>query len=280
MREWYQNIPILINPIVFHLGPLEVRWYALMYLVGFLAVYLMLAYFQKNEKYSREFIFDFLLYSVTGLLIGARLGYVFFYAPQYFWQHPAEIIIPYDFGSRVYSGISGMSYFGGLIGASISAIFFLRKKKIAILEFSEWLMPAVPVGYFFGRLGNFLNGELYGRPTNFFLGMYFSTDPLNVLRHPNQLYEAFFEGAVIFLILLAWSQKSKSPGFLLGLYLFSYGLFRFFLEFLREPESAPILLNTLDISQLFSLILILFSLGMLLYLGRKKCYNSGCEISS
>jgi phosphatidylglycerol:prolipoprotein diacylglycerol transferase len=283
MLQWYQNLPQHINPVVFSVGPIGVRWYALMYLLAFLTVYwLMNSELKKNgenkNKYinriSRETISGFILWAILGLMIGARMGFVIFYDWQYFSDNPLAIIWPYDFFSRSYIGISGMSYFGGLIGSVISGMAYLNRKKIDVWKFSEWLMPAIPAGYFFGRIGNFLNGELFGRKTEVFWGIYFPNGGAGVLRHPSQLYEAFFEGLALFLILLFFKKKSPFPGFLFLVYLWGYGIIRFSLEFLREPDpGSALILNTFTNNQIFSLLMVIVAFFLWLYLRKKRWYN-------
>jgi phosphatidylglycerol---prolipoprotein diacylglyceryl transferase len=287
MLQWYQNLPLYINPVAFSVGSIEIHWYALMYLVGFLAVYfILIRELNKIKKsntlpinsnfsgISKETIGEFILYAALGLIVGARLGYVLFYNFQYFWNNPLRVIMPYDFLNGMYTGISGMSYFGGLIGVVVAGTIYLKKKKIDFWQFSEFFIPAVPAGYFFGRIGNFLNGELYGRETKSVLGMYFSSGGSSTLRHPSQIYEAILEGLAIYLILLFFKKNSRFSGFLLVVYLFGYGLMRFLVEFVREPDSgASLIMNTLTLNQMFSIILMLVALILGLYLRKKRCYN-------
>ncbi|MDO8529677.1 MAG: prolipoprotein diacylglyceryl transferase [bacterium] len=262
MLYFYQHIPEHISPIVFSIGTFNIRWYSVMYLAGFLIVYCLLNWRikKKETEIPNSLILDFLIYAFIGLLIGARLGYVIFYDFDYFFHNPLAIISPFS-GGR-FTGIFGMSYHGGLIGVIISSLIFIRKNKINprtntknfpartdnrnigvgvnFWNWADFIIPAIPAGFFFGRLGNFLNGELYGRPTEFFWGMYFSSDRLGLLRHPSQLYEAFFEGLALFLILWSLRNKSKFPGYLLVVYLFGYGFFRFLIEFVREADAGLI----------------------------------------
>jgi len=282
-----------------------------MYLVAFIVVYLLLLYRLKKKEapYSKNSIFDLLLYLFAGVLIGGRLGYVFFYNFNYFWQHPLAIIFPFDTGGN-YIGISGMSYYGGVIGIILVSFFFARKQKLNFWQLADFVIPAIPAGYFFGRLGNFLNGELFGRVTEKPWGMYFA-DGLpgqGLLRHPSQLYEAFFEGLVLFVIF--WMLRNKSQngchpeldsgskaslqlpqgirfriksgmtveGSLLLAYLFLYGSFRFFIEFFRQPDiqiglffNPPV--GGLTLGQIFSVIAMLATLSVYGYNYKIKFKN-------
>ena len=207
----YQHIPENINPAAFSIHSFSVRWYAISYLAGFLAIYSLLKWrVRKGEGISklklkdyewRDIILDLLFYSFIGLLLGARLGYAVFYDFKYFLNNPFAIVSPFDEAGNLV-GIYGMSYFGGLIGVVFSGWLYSRKKKINFWQLADFVIPAVPAGYFFGRIGNFLNGELYGRATDAAWGMYFNVGNADLrslqLRHPSQLYEAFFEGLVLF----------------------------------------------------------------------------------
>lgn len=284
---FYQHLPEHLDPIAFTIGFFAVKWYSLMYLAAFAAVYFLLLWRAKNDfrdkksqifipstrdKYQ-NFIFDFLIYSFIGLLIGGRLGYVLFYNPDFFLEHPLNIILPYDFASGEWLGIFGMSYHGGVLGILLAALFFARKNKLNFWALADFVVPAIPAGYFFGRLGNFLNGELYGRVTENFWGMYFPEGGA-ILRHPSQLYEAFFEGAALFVILWALRDKKSMKGNFLAMYLFGYGIFRFFLEFFREPDAQIGLLGGgLTLGQIFSLAMIAFAVALFFGKTRKIGYN-------
>lgn len=233
--ELYSHLPEHINPIAFSLVNFSIRWYALMYIAAFLAVYLLLRYrIRKREDiYSKKIVEEFLIFALAGLLIGGRLGYVFLYNFSYFWENILAIIYPFDLKTGEFIGIFGMSYFGGLLGVLAASGIFVIKNKINFWKFSDFVIPAVPAGYFFGRLGNFFNGELYGKITDKPWGMYVKGE----LRHPSQLYEAFLEGMFLFIILWLLRNNKKYKGKLLWLYLIGYGLARFISEFFRaEPE--------------------------------------------
>ena len=187
---------------------------------------------------SRQQVNDLTTMIILGLMIGARLGYVVFYNFSYFLKHPLEIFLPFEFSNGItFTGISGMSYHGGVIGILIAGWLYTRKNAINLRDMADLYIPGIPLGYTFGRLGNFINGELYGRVTTAPIGMYFPLSPQRTLRHPSQLYEAFFEG--IFLFAVMWSiRKVGAPrGAMLAFYLIGYGLVRFFIEFYREPDA-------------------------------------------
>jgi len=286
MLSFYQHLPENISPIAVSVGFFSVYWYSVAYLVGFAVVYRLLRYrilqgedkslnpnFNppaggqisnkiQNPKYQMlGLIFDWMSYSILGLLVGGRLGYVLFYNFGYYLQNPVAIISPYDFSVGIWTGILGMSYFGGVMGIIVASYIFTKKNKIDFWSWADWVVPAIPAGYFFGRIGNFWNGELFGRITEKPWGMYFPADFGLVLRHPSQLYEAFFEGLVLFVILWRRRNKIKFPGQLLVTYLFCYGFFRFGIEFFREPDNgAALFLGFLTLGQIFSLGFVVLAL--------------------
>ena len=199
------------------------------------------------------------------MIIGARLGEVFFYNFSYFVQHPLEIFLPFSFSNGVqFTGISGMSYHGGVIGIILFSIWFFRKQKIDFWRFADLIVPSIPLGYTFGRLGNFINGELWGRITAVPWGMYFPLDPTQSLRHPSQLYEAFFEGIFLFVILWLLRKKKYVDGFLMGLYIFGYGFVRFMIEFFREPD---FMVGPVSIGQV--LCSLMMAIGVIIILWRR-----------
>lgn len=265
----WQNLPAQINPAIFSIGSFQLRYYSLMYIVAFAIVYFLVLYRIKHEKYkyTAENIQDYLVWAMIGLLIGARLGYVFIYNFSYYAQHPLEIILPFDFSNGIrFIGISGMSYHGGLIGVTIMSILFCRKFNINFWNFADLLCPAIPLGYTFGRIGNFINGELFGRVTTVPWGMYFPLDPTHSLRHPSQLYEAMFEGIFLFIVLWLIRKKKLFDGFLLGLYICGYGLVRFTIEFFREPDyQVGLIIGTISIGQALCLLMMLGGIALLIW---------------
>ncbi len=237
---FWQHLPGQIKPYIFQIGDFQLRYYGLMYIVAFSVVYMLALYRMKHEDYdySRDTVENFFVWAILGLMLGARFGYVLFYNFSYYISRPLEIIMPFSLeGGFHFTGLAGMSYHGGLIGVIIATALFCRKYRIDFWRFVDFLVPAAPLGYTFGRLGNFINGELYGRDTLMPWGMYFPGDTTGLLRHPSQLYEAFFEGIFLFAVLWTIRKKRVFDGFFLALYIIGYGTVRFFIEFVREPDS-------------------------------------------
>jgi phosphatidylglycerol:prolipoprotein diacylglycerol transferase len=231
----------------------------------------------SNFKFQQEFLLNLLIHIFIGLLIGARLGYVLFYDFQYFLEKPLAIVSPFD-SSGNFVGIYGMSYHGGLLGALLFGWVYCRRNKINFFKMADFVTPAIPAGYFLGRIGNFLNGELYGRVTERPWGMYFPSDHLGVLRHPSQLYEAFFEGIILFLIVWYFRNTLARGGQLLGLYIAGYSIFRIFCEFFREPDTQiGYIFNFLTLGQVLSLPLLVLGIFLLMK-NRKICYNVGVQM--
>ena len=257
----WQQLPSHINPALFTIGSFQLRYYSLMYLVGFATVYFLTIYRLKSEnyEYTAEMIQDYLVWAMLALILGGRFGYALFYNFDYYLQHPLEIILPFDFSNGIkFIGLSGMSYHGGLIGIVIATVLFCRKHKINLWHFIDLFCPAIPLGYTFGRIGNFINGELYGRVTDVAWGMYFPLDSTHNLRHPSQLYEAFFEGIVLFVLLWVIRKKKSFDGLLLGVYLCGYGLVRFFIEFFREPDyQLGLVLSFMSMGQVLCLLMMI-----------------------
>jgi phosphatidylglycerol:prolipoprotein diacylglycerol transferase len=239
--DWWQHLPGNFSPVLFEIGPLSLRYYGLMYVVAFMIVYLLAVYRLNHEPHipiSKKQTGDLMTAMILGLIIGARIGYVVFYNFSYYLNHPLEIILPFDFSNGIkFIGIAGMSYHGGLIGVVLSAMWYCRKAQIRFAEAADLVIPGIPLGYTFGRLGNFINNELYGRITQSAIGMHFPSAPGKDLRHPTQLYEAFFEGIFLFFILWFLRRARLPKGAMIATYLLGYGIVRFFIEFFREPDA-------------------------------------------
>jgi len=277
-KTWWQHLPQNISPVIFEIGWFKLQYYGLMYIVAFGITYFLVLHRLKYEKrfeFTTDQIKDIMTYLIIGLIVGARLGYVLFYNFSYYIHHPLEIILPFSFSNGItFTGISGMSYHGGLIGATIAAWVYFYKAKLNWWSAVDLFVPVVPLGYTFGRLGNFINGELFGRVTTSSIGMYFPLAPAGELRHPSQLYEAFFEG--IFLFLILWNiRKIKLPtGAMLALYLIGYGTIRFFIEYFREPDAhLGFVLLSFSMGQILCLLMIAAGIFLYMYLGRRTHYK-------
>jgi phosphatidylglycerol:prolipoprotein diacylglycerol transferase len=217
-----------IDPVILRIGPLAVRWYGVMYLIGFTSSYLLvrLQIKKKGLNFGQDFVDSLYSYLILGLLVGARLGYVVFYDFPEYLKNPLEIFALWH---------GGMSFHGGLIGSIVSGIFFCKKSRVDFWQVSDLVIVTAPIGLAFGRLGNFINGELYGRVTDVPWAMVFPTGgPLP--RHPSQLYEFFLEGVVLFTFLWIAKDRGLRSGVVTSLFLMTYGTFRFVVEFFREPD--------------------------------------------
>ncbi len=269
--DWWAHIPEHINPVFLSFGQFKIYWYGLMYPVGFLTSFFLVIYRIRSEKLLLEesTIFDFLLWAIISAVIGGRIGHVVTSDLSYYLANPWRIISPFDFSAGLrYTGILGMSYHGGVIALVLAYLLFCYIRKINHWQFADIVVPAIPAGYTFGRIGNFINGELYGKVTNLPWGMYFPTDPTNQLRHPSQLYEAFLEGIVLFIILWSLRKKKCFNGLTLSFYLIGYGVIRFFIEFVREPSGiVKLYLGFMNLAQVMSLLMIMA--GLLIILIRK-----------
>ena len=270
----WQHLPEHIRPYIFQVGQFQVRYYGLMYIVAFTVFYLLSVYRLKHENftYSKSDLENYFTWAILGLLIGARMGYVFFYNFSYYISNPLEIILPFSFSDGFhFTGLAGMSYHGGMIGVLFSSSIFCRKYKINFWQFGDFLIPSIPLGYTFGRIGNFINGELYGRTTTAPWGMYFPLDVSNKLRHPSQLYEALFEGILLFIIFWSIRKKRLFDGIFLSLYFIAYGSVRFFIEFVRDPDpQVGLFLGFVTMGQILCLLMILTGAGIFFWRKRRS----------
>ena len=217
------------DPVALQLGPLAIHWYGLMYLAGFIT-FLWLGRKRiallKEPQINAKVLDDLLFYGVLGVILGGRLGYVLFYKAGYYFSHPMEIF-------AVWQG--GMSFHGGFLGVLVAMAWFAHKHQLRWLQLTDFIAPLVPPGLAFGRLGNFINGELWGRPTDVPWAMIFPKAD-NVPRHPSQLYEFALEGVLLFALLWIYARKPRPLGAVSGLFLIGYGSLRFLVEFTREPD--------------------------------------------
>ena len=256
-----------MNPVLMHFGPLQVRWYGAMYALSFIIGYYLICYLarKRSAPLDRDGVADLVLYLVAGVLLGGRLGYVLFYNPHYYIHHPVEIVAVWD---------GGMSFHGGLIGVIIAALLFSRTSGIGFMTLADLVVPVAPLGLLLGRLGNFINGELWGRPSSAAWAMIFPNAPLvngmMVPRHPSQLYEATLEGLVLFTLLWILAQRRYPEGVLLGAFLTFYGLFRCFVEFFREPDrQLGLIRGVISMGQILSIPMILIGVGVILWALRR-----------
>ncbi len=252
-----------IDPVLISIGPLQIRWYGLMYIMGFLASYLLVQFQlsrQKSPLLSKEQVLDLYFYLILGLILGARLGYCLFYNLRVYIQHPLEIL-------AVWHG--GMSFHGGLVGVLAASWVYCRKNKISLLDLGDLIIVTAPIGLGLGRMANFINGELFGRVTTVPWGMVFPQGgPLP--RHPSQLYEAALEGIVLFILL--WTKKDHKPfsGALIARFLILYGAFRILVEFFRQPDvQVGYLFGLFTMGQILSTLMIVVG-GLLVFSRRSK----------
>ncbi len=219
-----------IDPVAFSIGPVDVHWYGLMYLVGFAGGYwLGLRRSASIPGWGKEQVSDLVFYIAVGVIAGGRIGYVLFYKAAHYLSNPVELF---------YIWQGGMSFHGGLLGVLVALLLFSRRTHKTFLDVTDFVAPLVPIGLGAGRIGNFINQELWGRVTDSPLGMVFPrTDPTLAARHPSMLYEAFLEGLVLFIVLWWFSSRTRRRGAVSGLFLVCYGVFRFLIEFVREPDA-------------------------------------------
>ena len=248
------------DPVALQIFSLEIRWYSLAYILGISLGWIYCKKKVIQNPYILNLFDDFITYLIIGIILGGRIGYALFYNLKYYLDNPFEILM-------IWSG--GMSFHGGLIGVIIATKLFSDKYKIDQFIFLDLVALSAPIGIFFGRIANFINSELYGRQTDVAWSVQFTLID-NIKRHPSQLYEALFEGIILFFILGYFFKKNylKKPGQISGLFLIFYSLFRFFVEFFRLPDSqVGYLILNLTLGQLISIIFLI--LGAILFFIKK-----------
>ncbi len=252
-----------IDPVIFSIGPFAVRWYGMMYLFGFVGGYFMMCHVAKLRAFPirKDIISDLLFYAVLGVVVGGRLGYTLFYNAGYYTEHPLKIFYVWE---------GGMSFHGGLLGVLIVLLFFCYRRNLSLLMVADLTVVAVPIGLGFGRIGNFINAELWGRVTDLPWGVVFPGGG-SMPRHPSQLYEAGLEGLVLFILIYLLHRFEVRSGVPAFSFLLFYGVFRFLVEFVRQPDSQlGFLWGGATMGQLLSLPMILFGIGGLIFVLKRR----------
>jgi phosphatidylglycerol---prolipoprotein diacylglyceryl transferase len=254
------------DPIAIRIGPLAVHWYGLMYLLGFGLVYLLgrwrIAHGKVVGAFTARDLEDLIFYSVIGVVAGGRLGYVLFYKPSHYFAHPLEIFYLWE---------GGMSFHGGLLGVILVMLFFARKRGMSFFTVSDFIAPLIPLALAMGRLGNFINGELWGRPTDVPWAMVFPQSGDGIPRHPSQLYELGLEGITLFILMWWFARKPRPTGQVSALFLIGYGTFRFLVEFTREPDNfLGLLAGGLSMGQWLSIPMVIIGVLMFVFTARRS----------
>lgn len=258
-----------IDPVALDLGILQIHWYGLMYLIAFAGGWFYGVYRAKTrEPWNSEMVGDLLFYVAMGVILGGRIGYILFYDLAHYLVAPLDVF-------KVWQG--GMSFHGGLIGVTVAMFAFARKTKQSLFEVADFVAPLVPIGLLTGRIGNFINGELWGKTTDSALGMWVY-DPMiqqTVQKYPTQLLEALLEGLLLFLILAWYARKPRPPGSIAGVFLIGYGVFRFVVEFWRVPDAqlGYLLWDWLTMGQILSLPMVLIGLLLVIHTHQKQQKN-------
>ncbi len=248
-----------IDPIALQIGPLAIRWYGLTWLAAFSSIYLLIKRYQKNL--NEDQISDLMFYSLLGAILGGRAGYIFFYSIEQFLSNPLSIFFIWE---------GGLSFHGGLLGVLIACYWLSKRWDMRFFLLMDRVAPYVPPGLGFVRLGNFMNSELLGRPTDQSWGFIFPSDPLGIMRHPSQLYQAFGEGIILFCYMLFIARKPKPMMSVSGHFLIGYGFIRFLSEFFRTPDQhIGFALDLFTRGQLLSVPMIVIGLLLIYYSHRK-----------
>jgi phosphatidylglycerol:prolipoprotein diacylglycerol transferase len=269
LMEYWNHIYEQFDPVAFHIFSLPVHWYGMMYVLALISALYAAKWIVRRDRIdiTSKALDDYFIWVEIGVILGARLGYILFYDTHtmYYLTHPWQIFNPFMDGKFV--GIRGMSYHGAVIGFFLGSYFFYRKSGVPFGRLMDIVAVAVPVGYIFGRIGNFLNQELIGRATEVPWGIYV----YETLRHPSQLYEAVLEGVVVFLVIYAYRSHKRFEGELILLYGFAYGAMRFLAEFWREPDIQIgfVCCGWMTMGQVLSLLMIVASVVCWIYFYRR-----------
>jgi phosphatidylglycerol---prolipoprotein diacylglyceryl transferase len=261
-----------IDPVAVRLGPLAIHWYGLTYLAAF-GLFMFLAMRRLRHEpfasvrgpgaWTRKDVEDILFLGVLGVVVGGRLGYCLFYKPDYYLAHPLEVF---------YVWLGGMSFHGGMLGVILSQVWFAHSRSKPFWQVMDFVAPCVPPGLAAGRVGNFINGELWGRPADSSLpwAMIFPQSGSMVPRHPSQVYQFLLEGLLLFVILWLYARKERKPGQVAAVFLIGYGVLRFTAEYFREPDSFLGLLSLgLSMGQWLCIPMVLFGIGLWLWAERR-----------
>ena len=258
-----------IDPVLLRLGPIAIRWYGLMYVFGLSAAFFMIKARAAHRKValSLDNLHDLILYAAVGVILGGRLGYILFYNLPYYIESPVKLLAVWE---------GGMSFHGGLLGVIVAVGVFCRRKGQTFYAIADLAAPAVPIGLGLGRLGNFINGELYGRATDVPWCMVFSRTGGGFLcRHPSQLYEAFLEGVLLFALVWAVGRRPRAPGTVFWAFIAGYGACRAFVELFREPDAhLGLLAGMISMGQALSLPMLALGLCMIWLVQRKQSVQS------
>ncbi len=276
MFSFWHTLPQKINPVAFEIANFSILWYSISYLFAFFTVYFFIKIKIKNNNPLATKIFrsekpfevfeTLFFYSIVGLILGAKIGFIFFYDFSNFISNPLQSLSPFYNNSFV--GFSGLSFHGAVVGIILASFWFCKKHSLNFLHIANFTIISIPLGYFWGRIGNFLNGELYGRITESPIGMCFprAGDCLLGKRHPSQLYEALGEGFFLFLILFLLNKTKAGAKMLFPSWLIFYGIIRFIIEFFREPDlQIGFIALGLTMGQLLCFCMIIMGVVILLF---------------
>lgn len=255
-----------INPVALDLGFFQIHWYGIMYLLAFGCAWGLATYRAKQRGWNSDMVSDLIFFGALGVILGGRIGYVFFYGFEQFLQSPLWLF-------QVWTG--GMSFHGGFLGVAIAMIFWCKKYQKSWFETLDFVVPCVPTGLMFGRIGNFIGGELWGRPVqnlDYPLAMIFPHVD-DIARHPSQLYQALCEGLLLFILLWWFSSKSRPRMAISAFFLIGYGVARFAIEFFREPDNGQLFISIFSKGQILTLPMIIIGLILLIIAYKNKIYD-------
>ncbi len=251
-----------IDPVALQIGPVAIHWYGLMYLAGFALAWLLGRWRIHHQpgSFNLRDLEDIIFYGVLGVVLGGRLGYVLFYKPDEYLANPLAIL-------QVWQG--GMSFHGGLLGVVLAMLYFAHKRKLTLLAVGDFITPLIAPGLAAGRMGNFINGELWGRPSDVAWAMVFPGAGDGLTRHPSQLYEMALEGLALFVLVWVFARKPRPTGQVSAVFLMGYGIFRFLAEFTREPDDFLGLFGWFSMGQILSIPMVLVGAVLFIWAANK-----------